>query len=323
MNLSEKSLIWPEPLRPGDKVALVAPSSPVSAGELETAVESLELLDLEPIVMPGCRSHRGYLSGSDIRRAEDLNNAFASDDIRGVFCLRGGYGSMRILPLLDYDMIGKNPKILVGYSDITVLHTAINRLCGFVTFHGPMPGAGYSQLDDFSLDSLKHVLLHEKSNYPIINPPHHHLKVLYPGYARGRLTGGNLSLLAGTLGSPYEADTRGRLLFIEEVNEEPYRLDRSLTSLALAGKFRDCSGIILGTFTGCSGRNQKSVSEDAGNPEASPEVMDIIREVVLPWKKPVLFNLQAGHIYPQLTLPMGAVTALDLNMPDSANISVL
>ena len=143
-------LFYPRPLQPGDTVALTAPSSPVPAVNLKAAIKSVKCLGLDPVVMPSCREHHGYMAGTDAQRASDLNEAFSRKDIAGIFCLRGGFGAMRLLHLLDFDMIRQNPKPLIGYSDITALHTSINKLCGFITFHGPMPNTDYSRLDDFT-----------------------------------------------------------------------------------------------------------------------------------------------------------------------------
>lgn len=300
------SLKKPAPLKKGDQVAITAPASPVSASILEKAVRSIYALDLVPIVMPSCHLTHGYLAGPDAVRADDLNRAFMDPDIAGIFCLRGGYGTMRILPLLDLDAIRSHPKIFVGYSDITALHIVFNQLCGFITFHGPMPNTGYDQLDSFSLESLRNCLFSKSLPASVENPPDHSLHTLYPGKASGILTGGNLSLLSGTLGSPYEIDTRGKILFLEEVGERPYRLDRGLTALSLAGKFRDCAGIILGTFTDCLEPPSDTLSESTSISDTSLSLSRIIHEVILPWKKPVISNFQAGHSYPQSTLPLGS-----------------
>lgn len=296
-----KPLFLPQKLLPGDKAALTAPSSPVPAERLKAAVKSVEYLGLEPVVMESCFMSHGYMAGPDKRRAEDINSAFRRKDIKAVFCLRGGFGASRLLPLLDFDMIRENPKIFVGYSDITALHTVFSCLCGFITFHAPMPNTDYTRMDAFSLSRLRELLFEEKTSLTAENPPGEKMRILSPGSCSGLLTGGNLSLTAAALGSPYEIDTKDRILFLEDVDEEPFRLDRYLTALSLAGKLRDCSGVILGTFAGCQ-----------GSPEASLTVEEIINEVVLPCGKPVLFNLRAGHIYPQLTLPMGAVAQMDL-----------
>ena len=279
----------------GDRVALIAPSSPAAPAVLDAAVRSLEFLGLMPVVMPSCRMRHGYLSGSDSVRAEDINKAFASGNIKGIFCLRGGYGSARLLPLINYDIIRNNPKIFIGYSDITALHAAFNQICELPTLHGPMPGADYTSLDKFSLDSLKNSLFSRKSMTALENPPTLHLKALFPGKASGVLTGGNLTVLASTLGSLYEIDTRNKIVFLEDVNEPLYKIDRALTALELAGKFRDCSGVILGTFTGC----------ENCSPDDSLSFSEIIDEIIFRHRKPVISNLYAGHTYPQITLPLG------------------
>lgn len=312
---------WPEPLEPGDKVALTAPSSPVPLDKLKDAVESIKFLGLEPVIMPSCKMTHGYLAGSDKQRAVDINSAFADKNIKGIFCLRGGYGAMRILPYLDLKMIKNNPKVFAGYSDITALHTVFNNDCGFITFHAPMPNTGYKHLDKFTLDSLKASIFHQ--NVKINNPSDQQMDILLKGSCEGIITGGNLSLLAGTLGSPYEIDTRGKILFIEEVGELPYRIDKYLTSLALAGKFRDCSGIILGAFADCDETDPDKIPESDIIADSSLDLDTIIKEVILPWGKPVVDNLRVGHIYPQSTLPMGCRIKMDLNCPNNPEIIVL
>ena len=294
------NMIWPSPLRSGDKVAITAPSSPVSDEKLEMSVESIKFLGLEPVVMPSCHMAHGYLAGPDKQRAEDINTSFADKDIKGVFCLRGGYGTTRLLPLLDFDTIKNNPKVFIGYSDISSLHFNINQKCGLVTFHGPMPTTDYRVHEGFTNDSLRACLFAPEALKTIGNPEGEKIITLREGFAKGTLVGGNLSLMAGTLGSPYEVDTKGKILFIEDVDEMPFRLDKMLTALALAGKFRDCEGIILGTFERC---------EEAGHPSLT--LREIFEEVVVPWNKPTILNLRAGHIYPQSTLPMGAEVSFD------------
>ncbi len=296
-------MIKPNPLKPGSRVALVAPSSPVGEEKLSLSLESIHFLGFTPVLYPSCTMQDGYLAGTDEARARDINDAFSNPEIDGVFCLRGGYGAMRILPLLDYDSIKNNPKIFIGYSDITALHTAINKLCGFITFHAPMPTAGYHTMDYFSLESLSDSIFNPDPIGYVSNPPNEPLITLYPGRARGRMTGGNLSVMASTLGSPYEIDTKGRILFIEDVDERPYRIDKSLTALALAGKLDDCEGIVSGTFSNCE-EKELEASKTLTLPR-------IIEQIIGSKKKPAIHNFRAGHIYPQSTIPMGAKTLLD------------
>lgn len=297
----------PDPLKKGDLVALTAPASPSGDKGVQKAFDSLRFLGLRPLVLESCLHTEGYLAGPDRLRADDLNRAFGDPAVRGIFCLRGGYGSCRLLPLLDLSLIRKNPKIFVGFSDITALHLVFNQLCGFVTFHGPMPSAGYEALDLFTLDSLKKNLFHIPAPPAPSGPKSDRLKVLFPGKASGILTGGNLSVIAGTLGSPYEIDTRGRILFLEDVGEQPYRIDRALSSLALAGKFRDCAGIVLGTFSQCQ---RSSDGSDTENTDQF-SLFRIFSEILGPCSKPVLYGLPAGHTFPQMTLPLGAEASFD------------
>lgn len=296
-------MIKPNPLKPGSRVALIAPSSPVSEEKLSLSLDSIRFLGLAPVLFPSCTLRKGYLAGTDEERAKDVNDAFSDPSIEGIFCLRGGYGAMRILPLLDYSRIKKNPKVFAGYSDITALHTAINKLCGLITYHAPMPTTGYHTMDYFSLESLADSIFSGKPAGAVSNPPGESLLTLCPGKAKGRMTGGNLSVLAATLGSPYEIDTKGKILFLEDVDERPYRLDRSLTALALAGKFDDCAGIVSGTFFNC-----EETESEAKETLALAEILD---QVIRPKGKPALHNFRAGHIYPQVTIPMGAQAELD------------
>ena len=294
-------MIKPVPLKPGDKVAILAPSSPVPADVLEKSIRSIEFLDLVPAVYESCMLHHGYLAGNDMTRARDINSAFADSTIKGIFCLRGGYGAMRLLPLLDFDMIKRNPKVFIGYSDITALHTAFNNICGFMTFHGPMPSTDYTVHSSYTVDSLKENIFGYKP-HKVYNPEGKTMAALAEGKACGTITGGTLSLLSGTLGSPYEIDTKNKILFIEDVSEEPYRIDRNLTALALAGKFDESAGILFGIFADCESK------------DTSKEFLTldrIIDEVVLSCGKPLLTGFHAGHIYPQPTIPMGATVVLD------------
>lgn len=307
--------IRPNPLIPGSCVAITAPSSPVPEEVLNTSVESLKFLGLEPVILDSCRQKHGYLAGKDHQRALDINRGFSDPSIRGIFCLRGGYGAARILPMLDYEMIAKNPKVFVGYSDITALHTAFQNHCNFITFHGPMPNTGYAKMDPFSLKSMKQNLFSSSTAGRVYNPAGEHLQVIYPGIGSGILTGGNLSLLVSTLGSPYEVDTRDKILFIEDVGERPYRLDKAFTALALAGKFKDCAGVILGTFAECEEPPANTVPKNTMIADAALTLTQIIEEVIRPFQKPTILNFRAGHIYPQSTMAMGSKVTINTDYP--------
>ena len=277
----------PQKLRKGDTVAVLATSGPCDASRLDAGVQYLQGLGLNVRVMQSCHaSHGTYLAGSDAVRLQDLHTAFADPTVKGIIVARGGYGAARLLPYIDYDLLRRNPKIFVGYSDVTALHTAINQLCGFATFHGPMVTgiSRESSTDTVTLKSLEDALFNARGTPPIVQP-----KTLVPGRARGVLTGGNLCVIASLLGTPYEIKTRGRILFLEEINEEPYRVDRLLLQLKLAGKLRDAAGIVLGDFT----------------PETMQTLHMTISEIIVPEGVPTVYGLSCGHALPNITLMLG------------------
>ena len=296
-------MIKPCSLRPGDRVALIAPSSPVTKEKMEISLESIRFIGLDPIPFPSCFMKDGYLSGTDKARAKDVNKAFTDRDIKGIFCIRGGYGATRILPLLDYINIARNPKFFAGYSDITALHIVFNKFCGFITYHSPMPSRGYKDLDDFSLSSLYEAVFHGFRTGEIQNPPGETLETLCPGSAQGQIIGGNLSVLAAALGSPYEVDTKDKILFLEDVEELPYRIDRNLTALRLAGKLGEAAAIILGTFSDIPGGDW---DQDNTLP-----LNRIFEQIVCPIGIPSVYNFRSGHTYPQITIPMGMTINLN------------
>lgn len=287
----------PVHLRKGDLVSLVAPSGPIAdAQRLETAKLAVEKLGLQAKVSTHAADRYGYLAGDDATRAQEFTEAFADTETKAVICLKGGYGAQRILARLDFGVICRNPKILLGYSDITALHVALSQVCHLVTFHGPMPSSDMiPEMDEVTEASLCRAIFSNEPLGVIRNPEDKPLGTLVPGRARGELVGGNLSLLASGLGTPWEIDTRGKILFLEDVDEAPYRVDRMLNQLKLAGKFDDCTGIVLGTWTRCV----------ASEGKPSLELGEVFRDIVAPSGKPTLTWLQAGHCAPNLTLPFG------------------
>ncbi len=291
---------FPKPLFPGARVALIAPAGPVPEQRLQPAVQAVQNLGLRPVVYESCQSAHGYLAGDDAIRASDLASAFADPDTDGIFCIRGGYGAQRILPLVNWEEIAACPKFFCGYSDVTALHIVLGQRCGLSTFHTPMPSTElYKGVDPYTMGWLKKACFGGLWGW-LQNPPDRPLRALSPGRARGELTGGNLSLVASSLGTPYEIDTRGKILFLEEVDERPYRIDGMLTHLRNAGKLRDCAGILLGAFTSCA----------ATLPDRSLTLLQILDEV-LPKNIPVVGNFCCGHTLPTLSLPLGAQAVLD------------
>jgi len=298
-------MLYPKPLQKGDHIAIICPSTPTSRARVDLAESAFKKLGFVPVMYPSCYAYHGHLAGTDALRLKDLHDAFASSSIKGIICLKGGSGATRLLPKIDFDLIKKNPKIFIGFSDITALLTTIQQKCDLLTFHGPMATSEIfinpdHQEDHYSLDSFWSNLMTEGGYHgQVHNPEGEKLISLYDGTCEGLLTGGNLSLLAGTLGSPYEIDTKDKILFIEEIGEEMYKIDKMLTSLALAGKLEECVGIIFGTFTNCPREEKPAYSG------RDLDLLTIIEEVVMPFKKPILFNLRAGHNFPQPTLPIG------------------
>lgn len=287
----------PKPLKPGDTVAVLAPSGPCNPAKLASGVGVLQNMGLTVQVMESCRTSHGYLAGPDKLRLSDLHAAFANKKIKGIFAARGGYGAARLLPYLDYGMIRQNPKMFVGFSDVTALHIAFNQLCGMVTFHGPMPATCFENPHPLTLESFKNMIMNGvKGTTSLcggVGAPLH-ICTLYPGTATGILTGGNLSVIASTLGTPYEIKTRGRVLFLEETQEAPYRVDRLLLQLKLTGKFRDAAGIVFGDFF----------------PENPDSLNTVIQELIIPEKKPAVWGLPCGHSSPNITLPLGVPVTL-------------
>ena len=254
------------------------------------------------------------MAGSDQQRAEDVNSAFLDPAIKGIFCLRGGYGATRILHLLDYDGISQNSKIFIGYSDITALHTVINKLCGFVTYHGPMPWTGYGSLDDFTVNNLVASIFNRTYPKFIENPPSEPFRVIHTGAGAGMLTGGNLAVIASTLGSPYDIETKNKILFLEEVDEPLYKIDRNLTALRLAGKFENVKGIMLGTFI--------HGSDDRKDSDYARSLSKIFHEMFQPYNIPVIGNIMCGHNYPQIVLPLGMNVEISIDDMGSPSISL-
>ncbi len=295
-------MIKPKTLSLGDTIGVVAPSGPSCLANVEKGIVVLEDMGFKVKIGMSCYSKYGYLAGKDELRAGDINSMFADDDIDGIICLRGGYGTPRILEKIDYDNIRKNPKVYVGYSDITAIHIAINQISGLVTFHGPMITSDIiHNFQGFSKESLLNTITNNGVIGDVKNPNEENIQCFYRGKAEGRIIGGNLALICSTLGTPYEIDTRNKLLFLEDIGEEPYRVDRMLTQLRLAGKLQEVSGIILGDWNNC-------VPE---NPEKSLTLMEVFEDIILPLKKPTIANVKAGHCSPMITLPFGINAFMD------------
>lgn len=291
----------PKPLFPGARVALIAPASAVPEVKLQSALDYVRKLGMEPVVYPSCyfANRDGYLAATDAQRAKELNDAFADPTIDGIWCIRGGYGCHRLLPLLDFDRIAGNPKWFGGYSDVTALHTAFNQVCGFETYHCTMPSTE-PEPGGFTESWLKKALFGSLEG-EIPNPEGKEMTTLVPGTAEGALCGGNLSLLAASLGTPWEIDTKGKIFFLEDIGEKTYRVDAMLTQLRNAGKFRDCAGVILGAWTDC----------EPEFPEKTLQLPEIFEQLIAPAGKPLVMDFVCGHVLPTAALPLGRSCKLD------------
>lgn len=297
-------MIKPKALKQGDTIGLVSPSGPISEASLKNAQKLLANLGYKTKPGKHALCSYGYLAGSDDERAEDINAAFADDEVDAIICTKGGYGTPRILDRLDYPMIKSHPKVFIGYSDITGLHVAFNMLCDLITFQGPMPvtdGCFAGEMP-YSFNSLMKAVACPEPVGSLPNPKGYPLKKLNGGKAKGALVGGNLSLVVAAIGSRYEIDVKDRILFLEDVGEDPYRIDRMLTQLRLAGKFDECAGILLGSWVECG-------SKMYGNNTLSLE--QVFRDVVAPCGKPIITDVMSGHCSPKMTLPFGAQAAMD------------
>lgn len=294
-------MIHPEPLKKGDKIALIAPSSPIAEERIKPAINAMESLGFEVVIGESCTSKKGFLAGEDRNRADDINTMFADKSIKGIFAMRGGYGSARLLDLLDYKTIRKNPKVFAGYSDITALHVAFNQKCDLITFHAPMPASEfYEGTDEYTMNFFEKNIFCNNSLGIMENPNEQKIETLVKGNAEGRIIGGNLTLLASSIGTKYEVDTKGKILFLEDVDEVPYSIDRMLLQLKQSGKFKDAAGIILGQWTRC----------EAENKENSLELNEIFKELIATENKPTIYNIACGHSTPTMTIPMGAFSKI-------------
>lgn len=307
---AEQPLLRAPALRPGDTVGLITPGTYVSDPDrLALAARTMKYFDLRMKLGKHVGKRLGYLGGTDEERLADLHEMFRDPEVKAVFAIRGGYGSAHLLDRIDYGLLRKNPKIFLGYSDITALHLAIHRHAGLVTFHGPIVLAEFTA---YTQSWFRRALFEAKplgalTNPPETNPlrPAHPLRTVRPGKARGRLIGGNLSLVSRTLGTPYEIETRGRILFLEDTEEQPYSIDGMLTQLRLAGKLEAAAGIVFGECADCRPRQfQPSF-------ESTLSLGEVLDDILGKLEIPVLSGLTIGHTGDQLTLPLGAMATLD------------
>ena len=301
----------PARLRPGDTVGLIKPAGFLADEvELQMVMETVTAMDLVPKPAPHMLSRFGYLAGSDRDRAADVNAMYADDNVRAVFAVRGGWGSARILPYLDFDTIRANPKLLIGFSDITALHLAFAARAGFVTIHGPNAGSSWGEL---SLKSFRN-LVFDAGTPEYRNPQAAEDRLvqrkwrthtIHPGKAVGRLIGGNLAVLTALIGTSYLPDFNGAILFLEDVDEAEYRIDRMLTQLALAGVLGRVAGVVFGQCTNCRA---------PGPSYGGFTVSEVLRQHLRPLGVPAYQGALFGHVDNQFSIPIGVRAEMDATM---------
>lgn len=293
----------PRALRPGDRIGVVAPSGPVRADRFEAGLAALSQLGFEVVIGLSVRLQRGYMAGPDEARLADLVHAWRDEAIAAIVCARGGYGVTRILPRFDFGLARRTPKLLVGFSDITALHLGLWRQAGLVSVHGPMVEADPQDPGTANFAALRAVLTSDRPlgevRQPAGAPP---LQTIVAGRTSGTLLGGNLTLVCGSLGTPWEVETDGAILLLEEVDEQPYAVDRMLHQLLAAGKLQRCAGFVFGESVGCeAGRG--------GGPSLT--LREVLDDVFIPLGKPAIYGLAAGHGRHRLALPLGVRASLD------------
>ncbi len=286
-------------LKKNDKVGLVSPASFITEEKLANAINNLKSFGLKPFYFDSVLDKYGYFAGTDNARAEELNKMYADKSVKAILCVRGGYGTSRIADLLDYDLIKKNPKPLIGYSDITALLTAIYLKTGQIGFHGVV---GASKFNDFTANNFKEMFFKKTQvvKLKVLKTNENEYYTITSGKASGKLVGGNLAILTSLLATKYDADWANKIVFIEEINEPPYKIDRMLTQLIQANKFKDVKGIIFGKFNKCSLADFEIKRED------SFTTKEVIMNLIKPLNIPAIYGFPFGHVENLVILPIGA-----------------
>ncbi|MBN1302387.1 MAG: LD-carboxypeptidase [Melioribacteraceae bacterium] len=291
--------IKPKKITKGDLIGLISPaSSPDDPSRIEKSVKYFEKQGYRVIVGKNVGKDRGYLAGTDEERLEDLHEMFKNKDVKAIFSIRGGYGSGRLLDRINFNLIKKNPKIFVGYSDITALQMAFYAKTGLVTFAGPMPAVDFWQdeVDSFAEENFWRILTNNKKIGKVINPNGEKFYILNKGRSEGKLIGGNLALVGSMLGTPYCPSFRESVLLLEDIGECPYRVDRLLNQLKLARVFNQVKAVILGRFVDCY---------ETDTTKKSLTLNEVIADYFEGLKIPVIYNVKHGHISQNITFPYG------------------
>jgi muramoyltetrapeptide carboxypeptidase len=305
---SQNPRLKPRALRPGDKVGIVAPASNVKREMLQAGCDGLRRAGYEPFYFESILDRDLYFAGSVERRARELEDMFVRDDIRAIVCARGGYGSNYLPPTLDFGKIAAHPKILVGYSDITTLLCRIADTANLVTFHGPMVAKDFAVNDGVDLESWQNALSGVE-NWRVAQDSG--ATPMFAGQAEGILYGGCLSMLVASIGTPYEIQTAGTILFIEDVAAKPFQIDRMMMQLKHAGKLKDVRGLIFGEMLDCR-----------QSPDQDYTLQEVILRIVKDLRIPVAFGLRSGHVSrANITLPIGVRARLSVQ--DAVELEIL
>ena len=296
-----EKMLYPKQLKMGDTVGIICPSSAIPSDKIEKVKSCVENMGYKTKLADNLdKVFAGYMAGDGDERAKWVNRMFADPEVDAIFCVRGGDGSSRLMPYLDYEIIKANPKIFVGYSDVTNIHMALNQICGMVSFHGPMISSNMVDgLTDEESTSFFDTI-NAESDFDYQNPNGYEIKKLKRGKAIGNLVGGNLSLLSASIGTPFEVESEDNILFIEEVCEPMSKIEKWIFHLRNAGKLDKCRGIVLGQFTKVENAEEPSYDENEVT-LAALRNLDI----------PVVCNVQSGHGKPMMTLPLGTLCTLD------------
>ena len=294
-------MIYPKKLEKGDTIGIIATSSPIPAEREALCVEVLEKMGYKVKKADNLSTnYGGYMAGTGKVRGEWVNKMFADPEVDAIFCVRGGDSSSRAMEHIDLDIVRANPKIFVGYSDVTAPHLAFNQDCGLVTFHGPMVSS--NMVDQFDEETARSFfeIVNGEGDINYWNPAGKPIEVMKEGKASGTLVGGNLSLMTASIGTPYEVDTTGKILFIEEVGDSLDNMERHAFQMRAAGKYQKAAGFFLGQFTRC------------GNPKMPEyDYLECFKDIFDNLDIPVMYNIQSGHEFPMTTLPLGAECTID------------
>ncbi len=306
-SVTPKTRIFPKRLKHGDTIGLVTPSGPIVKEQLDSTIEKLKKLGFDYFHTDAVLLQYGYLAGYDRKRAEDLMSMFSNKKISGILCIRGGYGSIRMLDMLDFEVIKQNPKVFIGYSDITALLSSIYENTGLITFHGPL---GVSDFNEFTLKSLNNIVINPEENYKYpykredktSDNQEFDIYTIRGGKAEGELIGGNLSVLDSMIGSRFEQDFENKIVYIEEIDEKTYKIDKMFVHLLQATNLCRAAGIVMGVFYECTTKDRPSLS-----------LKETLINLLRPLNIPVSYGLSFGHIDTIITIPTGIKAEMNAN----------